>query len=104
MCVLNRNQSINVISATYFCLKFHSCSCVSEPFSVSLFKVTASWHKGRHSEYEQNKLQTIKGSTSITARLGLAGGLIGLILKIHRDGRLHKNKQLRGGVCTCLCV
>lgn len=37
-----------------------------------------------------------KGSTSITARLGLAGGLIGLILKIHWDGRLHKNKQLKG--------
>lgn len=39
-----------------------------------------------------------KGSTSITTRLGLAGGLIGLILRIHQDGETAPEQTTEGDV------
>lgn len=80
--------SINLTSATYFCLELRSCSCLRASVKSCCF--LAQRHK------DTVNMKRINCSTSITARLGLAGRLIGLILKIHRDGRLHENKQLKG--------
>lgn len=94
-------NEILVWNGAYCCLKLHSCLWIFEPLWVSLFRITASWHKGRHNKYELNKLQTIKRQHINNGSAQLSRGAYWFNSQsTQRWETALENKQLKGVVCA----